>query len=113
MALEADIFIPALGVNATYHRILDEQKRRVRDTDMPGSVGTLVVEVLSYASKAVSDANGPSIGSHTVRLRYGAGIGAVPEKLAGNPVIRSDDPTTADIYGALTELPTFSGAAAV
>ena len=141
MALNKALPIARFGVDAHYHRIAGLQA--VDYTPNPkvkGSKGVAHVIVAAYANKSVRDAGGAALAQRMVSIYFGAEcadvihlpssklIGyevrvidgvehecPVTEQVAETPIVsvKSDDPTRAELYQAVANLPEFEGAEAV
>lgn len=98
-----------MGVTANYHRIVSHEISFVAEADIPGCKGSVFVQVASYASAMAREQGAAPLAMNAVRVRFGA---QVANEANGKPVlaVQSDEPTRAQLYGALAQTPTFDGA---
>jgi len=138
MAISKPILVARFGIEANYHRIAGVQA--IDYTPHPkitGSKGAAHVVIEAYASKAVRDAGGPSMAKRVVSIYFGANCAdeiqlpssrltgyeirvidgvehecPVTEQISTTPIIsiKSDDPTRAELYQAISAMPEFEGA---
>lgn len=112
MALSTEI--TEVGVTATYHRIRIGEITYGKQFMVQGSAGSVVVTIDCYSNKAARDANALPAFTKSVRIYFGADVDdklsgrfaadSVPAQLA---VVRSDEPTRAQLYAAIKSLPEF------
>lgn len=109
MALAKAIEMPATRLKAAYHRINRTEISFVPDARIPGSTGTIMVSLASYASVEARQAGAPPVGTIDLLLRFGGNI-EQPDEESGVVVIPADEPSRADIYAALAHCVLLEGA---